>query len=375
MVHRFQFENPFFPNWKKAMRFIVEKNRTSHPQAHGLQYPFENLPEPGSAIAVADGVYWVRMQLPYMLDHINVWLIDDGDSWVLVDTCVDVDSARQNYESLFSGIMGDKPLSRVLVTHMHPDHVGLAGWLVKRFDAAFYMSRTDYLMCRAMAGDTGRKAPDEAMQFYHRAGFSEAGLARYRERFGGFGEHIFPLPQAYNRLKQDDELEIGGRIWRVEMGSGHAPEHACLYCADLNVLISGDQVIPRISSNVSLFPTEPFANPLQDWIDSCRRLRATLPADTLVLPAHNEPFYGLHARLDALVDGHENAMTRLLGVCEEPRRAVDTEIFSALFKRKITRDTYFMATGESLAHLMCLVHRKAINMQLDDDGVYNFTTA
>ena len=374
MVHRFQIENPFFPNRKKTKRFIVS-TKLSQPQAHGLQYPFETFPEPGKAISVADGVYWVRMQLPYTLDHINIWLIDDGDSWVLVDTCVDMDSARQNYETLFTGIMDNKPISRVLVTHMHPDHVGLAGWLVKRFDAEFYMSRTDYLMCRAMAGDTGLKAPDEAIRFYHRAGFSESGLARYSERFGGFGQHIFPLPQAYNRVKQDDELEIGGRIWRVEIGGGHAPEHACLYCADLNVLISGDQVIPRISSNVSLFPTEPFANPLQDWIDSCIRLRKELPGDALVLPAHNEPFYGLHARLDALVDGHENAMTRLLDVCKTPRRAVDREIFSALFKRKITADTYFMATGESLAHLMCLVHRKLVNMHLDDDGVYNYTTA
>jgi glyoxylase-like metal-dependent hydrolase (beta-lactamase superfamily II) len=342
-------------------------------QAHGLRYPFETLPEPGDVIEVAPGVLWVRMSLPYTLDHINLWLLEDGDGWTVVDTCVDMDIARQQWETLFAGVMGGKPIKNVIVTHMHPDHVGLAGWLVKRFDASFYMSRTDYLMCRAMAADTGRKAPEEAMRFYRAAGFSEEGLARYQTRFGGFGEHIHELPQAYRRLQQGQELKIGGRVWRVEVGSGHAPEHICLNCEDLNVLISGDQVIPRISSNVSLFPTEPFGNPLQDWIDSCARIKGVLPSDTLVLPAHNEPFYGLHERLTALIEGHEKSLSRLLDVCTEPRRAVDKEVFSSLFKRKIGPDVFFMATGESLSHLMCLVHRGDLEMNLDDGGVCYFS--
>ncbi len=352
----------------------MSKENTYSSQAHGLRYPFAAHPEPDQPTEVADGVFWVRMKLPYMLDHINVWLLRDGDGWTLVDTCVDMDSSRAQWETLFADAMENKPLKRVIVTHMHPDHVGLAGWLVKRFDAAFYMSRTDYLMCRTMAADTGHKAPEEGIRFYHAAGFNEESVARYRERFGSFGEHIHPLPQAYQRLKQGDELIIGGRIWRVEIGSGHAPEHVCLYCPDLNVLISGDQVIPRISSNVSLFPTEPFGNPLQDWLDSCHRLRSALPADALVLPAHNEPFYGLHKRLDALINGHEKSLVRLCDVCAVPRRAIDREVFSALFKRRINRDVYFMATGESLAHLMCLVHRGDVRMKLDDTGVCYFTS-
>ena len=338
-------------------------------QAHGLRYPFDEKPQYGEPIEVADGVFWARMELPYALDHINVWLLRDGDGWVIVDSCVDMESARAHWEKLFSGIMQNKPVHKVIITHMHPDHVGLAGWLVNRFDADFHMSRADYLMCRAMAGDTGREAPEEGIRFYRAAGFDDTALERYRERFGGFGEHIHPLPQAYQRIKQDDEIEIDGHIWRVEVGSGHAPEHACLYCADKKVLISGDQVIPRISSNVSLFPTEPMGNPLQDWIDSCHRLRTVLPDDVLVCPAHNEPFYGLHARLKALIDGHENSLSRLHAVCEEPRRAIDGKVFSVLFKRKIGREVFFMAAGESLAHLMCLVHRGELSMKFDETGV------
>jgi glyoxylase-like metal-dependent hydrolase (beta-lactamase superfamily II) len=353
----------------------VSESKEKLPQAHGITYPFDHLPETGKPVKVAEGIYWVRMVLPYTLDHINLWLLEDGDGWTLVDTCVDMDSSRAHWEDLFSGFMDGKPIKRVIVTHMHPDHVGLAGWLVKRFDASFNMSRTDYLMCRAMANDTGKKAPDEAIRFYRAAGFDEDALNRYRERFGGFGELIHPLPQAYGRLQQDDTLKIGDNIWRVEIGSGHAPEHVCLYCAELGVLISGDQVIPRISSNVSLFPTEPYGNPLQDWLDSCRRLIDRLPSETLVLPAHNEPFYGLHERLQALIDGHENSLSRLREVCREPRRAIDGKIFSALFKRRINRDVFFMATGESLAHLMCLVHRGDVNMTFDNEGVCYFESA
>ena len=346
---------------------VVEKSK-----ARGLDYPFDDVPDAAEPREVAPGIYWLRFAIPYALDHINLWLLEDGDGWTLVDSCVDMDVSRRAWETLFDGFMGGKPIRRLIITHMHPDHVGLAGWIVNRFDAQFMMSRTDYLMCRAMAADTGRKAPDEAIRFYRAAGFDEEAIARYCDRFGGFGEYIHPLPQAYHRLQQDDELEIGGRVWRIEIGSGHAPEHVCLYCPELNVLISGDQVIPRISSNVSLFPTEPFADPLQDWIDSCTRLRGLLPADALVLPAHNEPFYGLHARLDALVDGHEKSLTRLYDVCATPRRAVDKEVFSVLFKRPIRPETYFMATGESLAHLMCLVHRGALDMEYDENGVCFF---
>jgi glyoxylase-like metal-dependent hydrolase (beta-lactamase superfamily II) len=353
----------------------VSENQQGAVKAHGLRYPFENLPEADAPIEVSPGMFWARMSLPFALDHINVWLLEDGDGYAIIDTCVDMDISRKTWETLFDGFMGGKKVTKVIVTHMHPDHVGLAGWLVKRFDAPFYMSRTDYLMCRTMASDTGKKAPEEGVRFYRAAGFDDYALDRYRERFGGFGEAIHPLPQSYNRLQQGDVLRIGDTDWHIEVGSGHAPEHICLYSPTRKVLISGDQVIPRISSIVSLFPTEPQGNPLQDWIDSCARLKRDLPDDVLVCPSHNEPFYGLHARLQALIDGHEKALERVYEICEEPHKAVDGKIFSTLFKRKITREVFFMATGESLAHLMCLVHRGRLKMDFDENGVCYFQQA
>lgn len=343
--------------------------------AHGLIYPFDERPDETSRIELAPGVYWLRLPFDFGIDHINLWLLEDGDGWTLVDTGFDQDSTRKIWESWIETLLDGKPIRKVIATHLHPDHVGLAGWLVNRFDAAFYMSRTDYLLCRALAADTGRKAPEEGVRFYKAAGFSDEALARYRERFGMFGELIYPLPQSFTRLSQGQELKIGDYTWRVEIGMGHTPEHVCLFCVELNMFIAGDQILPKISSNVSLFPTEPQANPLQDWIDSCARLQTVLPEDCLVLPAHNDPFYGAHARLQSLIDNHENALARLRDICDTPRKAVDGKIFSVLFKRKIDRNNFFMATGESLANLMCLVHRGELQLTFDEDGVGWFKKA
>lgn len=348
---------------------------TGETLAHGMVYPFETAPDKSSRIELAPGVYWLRLPFDFGIDHINLWLLEDGDGWTLVDTGFDQDSTRKIWENWIETLLDGKPIRRVIATHMHPDHVGLAGWLVNKFDAEFCMSRTDYLMCRAMAADTGRKAPEEGVRFYKWAGFNDEALARYRERFGMFGELIHVLPQSYKRLQQGQELKIGNYRWRVEIGMGHTPEHVCLFSPDLNMVIAGDQILPKISSNVSLFPTEPLANPLQDWIDSCYRLIEVLPSDCLVLPAHNDPFYGAHARLKALIDGHEKALARLHEVCETPRRAVDGKIFSVLFKRKIDHSNFFMATGESLSHLMCLVHRGDLELMRDEDGVGWFSQA
>ena len=332
-----------------------------------LRYPFGRVPEPAEMVEAAPGIWWVRMPLPFQLDHINLWLIEDGDGWTVVDTGVASDEVKALWREVFKTGLGGKPVTGLVVTHLHPDHVGLAGWFTRKWGIELHMSRTDFLMCRNLVLDTGRDAPKEALDFYRAAGFSERGVESYRQRFGGFGKGVSRLPDIFRRLREGDELEIGGRTWRVVVGSGHAPEHVCLYCEEAKILISGDQVLPRISSNVSVHPTEAYENPLEDWIESCKRLRATLPNDVLVLPAHNEPFYGLHERLTQLIDGHEDGLAKLLAMLDEPKRAID--VFPALFKRKIGPEVFFMATGESLAHLNCLLGRGLATVSRDEKGV------
>ena len=203
----------------------------------GLTYPWsrEVNPTPGQAEQIADGVYWVRFPMPMSLDHINIWLLEDGDGWTVVDTCLNLGSAREIWEQLFSSIMGDRPIRRVICTHMHPDHVGLAGWLTERFGAELWMSREEFLMCRAMVSDTGREAPAVALRFYQAAGYNEDQLSRYKGKFGNFGRAVSTLPESFRRIVDLETITIGGRYWQVIVGSGHSPEHAALYCPAIAV--------------------------------------------------------------------------------------------------------------------------------------------
>ena len=332
-----------------------------------LEYPFEARPELGQAIEVAPGLLWVRMRLPFQLNHINLWVLADGDGWTIVDCGIRDESTADAWKALFAGPMLGRPVKRVIVTHLHPDHVGLAGWLVRRFGVELWMSRTDYLMCRNLVADTDQEAPAEGMRFYRAAGFPEDALESYKTRFGGFGRGVYLQPNAFRRFQDGEQICICERVWEIVVGRGHAPEHACLWSRADGIFISGDQILPRISSNVSLFPTEPEANPLQEWIDSCAKLKGLLPDDVLVLPAHNEPFRGAPLRLQELIELHENNMEKLLALCVEPKRAVDC--FPALFRSRITSGNYTMAAGESLAHLNCLRVRGAMARHTDSDGV------
>ncbi|HOW47738.1 MAG TPA: MBL fold metallo-hydrolase, partial [Rubrivivax sp.] len=274
-----------------------------------LVYPFEAPPPPGASLEVAPGVLWLRMPLPLQLDHINLWAIDDGaDGWALVDTGMRTEETVAAWRRLFTQATDGRRLSRVFVTHMHPDHVGMAGWLVRKFGCRLWMTRLEYLNCRVLTADTGREAPEDATHFYHRAGWSDGAIENYRARFGNFGKRIHALPDSYRRLRDGETIGIGGHDWRVIVGTGHSPEHACLYCPARKLLISGDQVLPRISSNVSVHPTEPDEDPMSDWLASLAKLKAQVPDDVLVLPAHNEPFRGLHARLDYLAQGQERTL-------------------------------------------------------------------
>jgi glyoxylase-like metal-dependent hydrolase (beta-lactamase superfamily II) len=336
----------------------------------GLTYPYGRQvdPAPGEPWKIADGVYWARFRMPMSLDHINLWLLEDDDGWTVIDTCLDIPDARETWETLFEGFMGGKPVRRVICTHMHPDHVGLAGWLTERFGCALWMSREEYLMCRSLVADTGRPAPKVALDFYRSAGYSDDHIDEYKKRFGFFGKAVSPLPDSFRRLVDRQTLTIGGRYWLVVVGSGHSPEHVCLYCPELRLFIAGDQVLPRISPNVSVFPTEPEGDPLREWLRSLARIREMLPDDLLVLPAHEAPFYGLHVRLTQLLESHNRDLDALFDHLDEPRRVVDC--FPPLFNREIRGGSLGLATGEALAHLNCLLYRRRIVRERDDDGVH-----
>ncbi len=331
-----------------------------------IEYAFAEAPPTGETTAVDRDLTWLRMPLPFDLDHINLWLLRDGDGYAIVDTGIHTEMTRAAWEQVFAGLDG-ATITRVLVTHLHPDHVGCAGWLTERFDVDLWMTREEYMLCRILVADTGRPAPEEGIHFYKAAGFPPEALDAYQKIFGFFGRMVAPLPEAYERLKDQQQITIGEHDFRVIVGRGHSPEHACLYDAERRLVIAGDQILPAISPNVSVFPTEPHANPLADWLTSLARLSDELPEDTLVLPAHGKPFRGVHQRLEAMIRQHQRRLERLLGHLDEPRRAVD--VFPALFRRRVASDDLIMATGEAIAHLN--YHRQAGSVEAwdDEDGI------
>ena len=292
---------------------------------------------------VGDGIHWLRMPLPFDLDHINLWLLEDDGGWAIVDTGISSDLSKDIWRNTFANTMGGRPATHIIATHLHPDHMGCAGWLTREFDVDLWMTREEYMLGRVLVADTGKPAPEEGVRFYKAAGFSDEALAQYKKRFGFFGRLVSRLPESYVRIHEGDQLQLGNHSWRVLIGRGHSPEHACLYCEELNLLISGDQVLPSISANVSVWPTEPEANPMKYWLESLAAIRDAIPEDVLVLPAHGKPFRGAHARINSIIAEHEERLDVLREFCKEPCRAIDT--FEVLYKRRVPGSHTMMATG------------------------------
>lgn len=346
------------------MHAVVNKPR--------IDYAFSDAPAPGATLPVAGGVHWLRMPLPFALSHINLWLLEDGDAWTIVDTGVATDESKTIWQEILENDKDGRKPRRVIVTHLHPDHAGCAGWLTERFDIPLWMSREEYLLCRILVADTGRMAPEAGNRFYHGAGFPPEALQNYHKIFGFFGKFVSPLPEAYKRIRDGDRIAIGDGHWEVIVGRGHSPEHACMFNAEQNLLISGDQLLPTISSNVSVYPTEPEADPLAEWLESLATLKTRVPGDVLVLPAHGKPFRGAHERLDALLAEHQGCLEKLVEHCREPKRAIDA--FPVLFNSKIDKNNLIMATGESIAHLNYLINKGQVRVETGADGVRWYRT-
>ncbi len=337
--------------------------------SEGIRHPFQTPPAEGEAVEVAPGVLWLRLPLPMALDHVNIYALDEGDGWTLVDAGLSTKRSKAIWERLLAGPLGGKPVSRVILTHHHPDHVGLAGWF-QAMGAELLATRTAWLYARMLALDVQERPSAEEMVFYRRAGVMGDALARRgSERPFNFADVVDPLPLGFIRLEEGQTLRAAGRDWVVRIGHGHAPDHATLWSED-GLVLGGDQLLPGISANIGVYPTEPDADPLTEWLDSCRRFQAFARDDHLILPGHKLPFTGLPFRLPQMIENHESALVRLLDLLALPRVAVDC--FPALFKREIGPAEHGLALVEAVAHLNCLLRRGLVSRSLSTDGAWEW---
>jgi glyoxylase-like metal-dependent hydrolase (beta-lactamase superfamily II) len=354
-------------------------------QEAALHYPHgDTLPAPGATLELAPGVRWLRMALPFALDHINLWLlrdVQDGvQGWTIVDCGIANDATKALWDQIFASELQGLPVLRVLVTHMHPDHMGLAHWLCERWgtsesECRLWISNTDWNAARmASLGLTEGYGGDSAARFFALHGLTDpAALDQVRKRGNHYASMVPAVPARYRRLLDDMVLTVNGRAWHCIAGYGHAPEHIALHCPELGVLIAGDMVLPRISTNVSVIDIEPEGDPLPLYLRSISAMRS-LPADTLVLPSHGKPFTGLHERIAQLLQHHEDRYAEVLQACAEaPCSAAD--ILPVMFKRPLDLHQTTFAMGEAIAHLNALAGRGLLQAHLGSDGVRRYATA
>lgn len=346
-----------------------------------IHYPLADaLPEVGSSMEVAPGVRWLRMRLPFALDHINLWLLRDEfegvQGWTIIDCGIANEETKAAWDQIFATQLEGLPVLRVIVTHMHPDHVGLSQWLCEKWNAPLWISMTDYLTAQWLSHKEGGAAVGaraggggSADHFQKHGLIAPEDLEKIRARSNYYSNMVPGVPRQYRRIIDGEMILIGGHEWQVIMGFGHAPEHASLFCKDLGVLISGDMLLPRISTNVSVYDADPDADPLGLYLRSLDRY-LPLPDETLVLPSHGKPFTGMKPRIDQLKAHHDERLAETLGACKKPATA--REIVPVLFKRELDIHQMTFAMGEAIAHLNYLLRRGKLSRQLCDDGVLRF---
>ena len=334
-----------------------------------IRYPEEKAPGSGEAIEIAEGILWLRFPLPMALDHVNVYALDEGDFWTLIDTGFDTKRTRAIWSDALAGPLAGKPIGRVVVTHHHPDHVGLAGWFQSEQGAEIAMTRTAWLTARMLTLDEQHRPADETIAFYKSAGMDRGILAkRMEERPFNFADVVTPLKLGFTRLNDGQSIHMGGRDWTIRFGQGHAPDHATFWSDDGKVVLGGDQLIPSISPNIGVYATEPEADPVSEWLAACNAFKPHATSDQLVLPGHKLPFYGLPSRLDQLIENHHGALKRLRDHLRTPHTAA--ECFLPIFKRQVGGGEYGLALVEAVAHCAHLWQAGEATRVRRDDGAW-----
>ncbi|HEY8332508.1 MAG TPA: MBL fold metallo-hydrolase [Tardiphaga sp.] len=341
----------------------------------GLQYPWESHPGPDQVVEIAPGVLWIRLDLPFRLNHVNIYLLADGDGWAMVDTGIGNEATIAAWTALFDGPLAGKTISKVIVTHAHPDHVGQAGWMVQRFNCPFYMSQVEYLQGVYHQNRRTAERLVNSRLFFRRHGMDEDITEQLLGRGQDYLKKTVPLPAAYRRLSDGDDFTIGTRTFRVLTGAGHSPDQVMLYCAADALFLSADQVLSKISPNVSVWAHEPDENSLGAYLHSLGRLSETLPDDVLVLPGHGVPFHGVKVRIKQLADHHEERCQMIAAACKDTPMT-SAELVPVVFhKHKLDAHQTGFAAGELIAHVNYMLNQNRLTVVERADGILRFKAA
>jgi len=342
---------------------------TDAADGEALAYPFEDYPPEGGATEVASGIFWLSTPLPFIgLRQINLWLLRDGDGWTMVDCGYGYDAARAAIEGTWRAVLDGKKVTRLVVTHFHPDHAGNSGWISEHWGVTPLMTQGEWFSANIALRDRGEENIGARTNFFRAHGLDEASIAMFAGGTQLYSRGV-ALPPAFRRIRDGDEIAIGADRWTVVTGEGHSPEHAALYCAARKILISGDQILPTITTNISVWPTEPEADPLGLFLDSGKRFAELLDRDTLVLPSHRRPFRNVHARIAQLAEHHRQRLQQILDACA--RETTAAELVPVLFQRTLDGHQMGFAMGEAIAHLNHLVIEGRME-RLEDKGTIRF---
>ncbi|MBR1220971.1 MBL fold metallo-hydrolase [Bradyrhizobium sp. U87765 SZCCT0131] len=353
----------------------MHANAPTTKPADPLSYPFETAPQPDEVIEIRPGVLWVRLALPFRLNHVNIYLLRDGDGWAMVDAGFGNEETIAAWTKLFEGPLKGVTITRLIVTHAHPDHVGLAGWIVERFGCPLLMSQVEYLQSayHQHRGSDERKLAQRL--FFRRHGMDEDLTDQLLGRGQEYLQRVSTLPASYRRLSKDDEITIGTRRFKVITGGGHALDQVMLYCADDKLFLSADQVLSKISPNVSVWAVEPDANSLGDYLTSLAELDRVLPDDVLVLPGHGIPFFGVKIRIKQLADHHEERCRMIADACRAAPKTSAQLVPVVFNKHKLDAHQTGFAAGELIAHVNHMLAEGRLTVAPTTDGVLRFATA
>jgi glyoxylase-like metal-dependent hydrolase (beta-lactamase superfamily II) len=335
-----------------------------------IKFLTEHIPEPGEVYEILSGIQWIRMPLPFRLNHINLWMIEEENGWVLIDTGINDNRTKSLWREIFVRTLNGKPLSRLICTHAHPDHIGLGGWIHDKYGAALLITRGEWNFGRLFS--TGNmKNRDSYREYFLRIGCSEADVENYGAHIMTADQLYCDVPQQFDRICDGSTITISGQIWEVIIGLGHSQEHACLYCSELGILIAGDQVLPKITPTIMVHPYEPEANPLADFLESNEKLRM-LPDTVKVLSSHNRPFIGLHARLDQYIEHHAERLEVVVNACKNTLSGI--EVSKILFPQDLDIHGKYFAVGETMAHIRYLENNGSLFRSDDSKGVERYSS-